>query len=107
VVLLLERAYVSRMLAMGEHGGDEGFTWFGLSECNNLRPLKNMSCITVYCSSVGLALGCLGFSLSILMSIIVFYSSRLQRLHCDLGPDRWPQGGWILYHRGTIARSSQ
>jgi hypothetical protein len=32
----------------------------------------------------------LGFNLSILTSAATFYSSRLQRLHCDLGPDRWP-----------------
>jgi hypothetical protein len=79
---------------MGEHGGDEGFMWFRLPERNTLRPQENESCIAVCCSSIGLALGCLGFSLSILTSTIAFYSSRLQRLHYDLGPDSCPQCGW-------------
>jgi hypothetical protein len=70
------------MLAMGEHGGDEGFTWFRPSECNNIRPRENDSCIVVCSSSIGLTLGCLGFSLSILTSVAIIYSSRLQWLHC-------------------------
>jgi hypothetical protein len=78
------------MLAMEEHDGDERFMWFEPPERNTLRPRENESCITVCCSSVGLALGCPGFSLSILMSIATFYIIRLQWLHCDLGPDRWP-----------------
>jgi hypothetical protein len=77
VVLLLERAYVSRMLAMGEHGGDERFMWFGPLEHNTIRPRENESYIVMCCSSVGLALGCPGFSLSILTSAAFFYSTRL------------------------------
>jgi hypothetical protein len=80
---------------MEKHGGDEGFTWFGPPERYTLRPRENGGCIAVYCSSVGLALDGLGFSLSILTSVAAFYSSRLQRLHYDLGLNRWPQGGWI------------
>jgi hypothetical protein len=60
VILLLKRAYVSRMLDIGKHGGDEWFTWFELSERNSLRPQENMSCITASYSNVGLALGVLG-----------------------------------------------
>jgi hypothetical protein len=82
------------MLAMGEHGGDEEFMWFRPPERNTLRPRENGSFIAVCCSSVGLALGCLGFSLSILTSVAAFYGSRLHRLDRDLGYDRWPQGGW-------------
>jgi hypothetical protein len=82
------------MLAMGEHDGDKRFTWFGPPECNTLYPWENESYIAVCCSSVGLALGCPGFSLSILTSTAAFYSSRQKRLHYDLGPDRWPQSGW-------------
>jgi hypothetical protein len=102
VVLLLERVYVSRMLAIWKHGGDKRFTLFGPPERNTLRPWENGSCITVCCSNVGLALGCPGFRLSILTFATAFYSTRPQRLHCDLGPDRWPQGG---YHSDTLARS--
>jgi hypothetical protein len=82
------------MLTIGEHGGDERFTWFGSSERNTLRPRENESCIAVCCSSVGLALGCPEFGLPILTSVAALYSTRLQWLHCDLGPDRWPQSGW-------------
>jgi hypothetical protein len=82
------------MLAMGEYGGDERVTWFKLSEHNTLCPRENESYIAVRYSSVGLALGCLEFGLSILTSTTTFYSTRLQRLHSDLGPNRWPQGGW-------------
>jgi hypothetical protein len=57
MVLLLERIYVSRMLAMGEHGRDERFTWFGPPKYNTLRPWEDESYITVCCSSVDLALG--------------------------------------------------
>jgi hypothetical protein len=78
------------MLAMGEHGGDERFTWFGPSERNTLCLRENESCILMCCSSVGLALGFPGFSLSILTSAATFYSSRLQQLHCALGSDKWP-----------------
>jgi hypothetical protein len=78
------------MLAMRKYGGDEGFTWFRPPERNTLRPRENESYITVCCSSVGLALGCPGLSLSILTSTTTFYSSGLQWLHCDLGLDRWP-----------------
>jgi hypothetical protein len=76
------------MLAMVEHGGDERFMWFGLPERNTLCPQDNGLCIVVCCSSVGLALGCLGFSLSILTSAVTFYSTSLQLLYSDLGPDR-------------------
>jgi hypothetical protein len=62
------------MLAMVEHGGDERFMWFGLPERNTLCPRD-------------LALGCLGFSLSILTSAATFYSTSLQWLYSDLGPD--------------------
>jgi hypothetical protein len=65
------------MLAMGKHDGDEGFTWFEPPERNILRPQENESYITVCCSSIGLALGCLGFSLSILTFVVAFYRSRL------------------------------
>jgi hypothetical protein len=82
------------MLAMGEHGGDRRFMWFGPPERNTLRPRENGSCIIVCCSSVGLALGYPEFGLRILTSVVAFYSTRLQRLHYDLRPDRWPQGGW-------------
>jgi hypothetical protein len=78
------------MLAIGEHGEDERFMWFELSDRNTLHPQENESCIVVYCSSVGLALGCPMFRLSILTSVATFYTTRLQRLHYDLGPDRWP-----------------
>jgi hypothetical protein len=45
------------MLAMGEHGGDEGFLSFRPPERKTLRPQENGSCIAVCCSCVGLALG--------------------------------------------------
>jgi hypothetical protein len=92
---------------MGEHGGDEGFLSFRPPERKTLRPQENGSCIAVCCSCVGLALGCHGFSLSILTSAATFYSSSLQWLHCDLEPDRWPQVVGLPYRRGTLARSSQ
>jgi hypothetical protein len=63
---------------MGEHGADEGFLWIRLLECNTLHPRENGSCIVVCYSSIGLALGYLGFSLIILTSAAAFYSSRLQ-----------------------------
>jgi hypothetical protein len=94
VVILLERAYVSRMLAMGEHDEDERFTWFRPPERNTIRPRKNESCIAVCCLSIGLTLGCPGFSLSILTSVAAFYSSRLHRLHCDIEP-RHVALGWL------------
>jgi hypothetical protein len=94
VVILLERAYVSQMLTMGEHGGNEGFTWFGPAERNILCPRENGGYIALCCSSVSLALGVLGSVPPILTSVVAFYSTRLQRLHCDIRPDRWPQGGW-------------
>jgi hypothetical protein len=75
---------------MGEHGGDERFTWFGPLERNTLRPRENESCIVACCSSVGLALGCPQFGLPILTSAAAFYSTRVHRLHYDLGPNRWP-----------------
>jgi hypothetical protein len=78
------------MLAMGEHGRDRRFTWFKPSECNTLRPRENESCIAVCCSSIGLALGCPEVGLSILTFTVAFYITRLQRLHCDLRPDRCP-----------------
>jgi hypothetical protein len=81
------------MLAMGEHGGDRRFTWFRPLECNTLRPRENENCIVVCCSSTGLALGCLESGLRILKFVAAFYSTRLQRLHCVLGPDRWLQAG--------------
>jgi hypothetical protein len=59
-----------------------------MPERNTLRLWENGSCIAVCYSSVGLALGYSGFSLSILTSVATFYSTRLQRLQCDLGPDR-------------------
>jgi hypothetical protein len=68
------------MLAMGLHDGDEGFTWFGPPERNTLRPRENGSCIIVCSSSVGLALGYLGFNLIILTSTTTLYSSRPQRV---------------------------
>jgi hypothetical protein len=64
------------------------FTLFRPSEHNTLRPQENGSCITVCYSSIGLALVCPEFGLSIPMSTVIFYSTRLQWLHCDLGPDR-------------------
>jgi hypothetical protein len=45
VVLLLERAQVAQMLAMGEHSRDARFTWLRPSEHNTLRPRENGSCI--------------------------------------------------------------
>jgi hypothetical protein len=66
------------MLAMGEHGGDKRFMWFGPLERNTLCTWENESYIVVYCSSVGLALGCPEFSLSILTSAATFYSTRLK-----------------------------
>jgi hypothetical protein len=45
MVLLLERAPVTQMLAMGEHSRDGRFTWFGLPKRNSLRPRENVSCI--------------------------------------------------------------
>jgi hypothetical protein len=83
-----------------EHGGDKRFTWFRPPERNTLCTWENESCIIVCCSSVGLALGCPEFSLSILTSTATFYSIRLKRLHCDLGPDRWPQGSWTPIPQG-------
>jgi hypothetical protein len=83
------------MLDMGEHGGDEGFTWFGPSERNTRRPRENKSYIAVCCSSIGLALGVLGLVPPIMAFDVEFYSTRLQHLHCDLRPDWWLQGGWI------------
>jgi hypothetical protein len=64
------------MLAMGEHGGDERFKWLEPPERNTLCPRENGSCIIVCCSSISLALACPGFSLSILTSIVAFYSTR-------------------------------
>jgi hypothetical protein len=87
VVLLLERAYVTQMLAMGEHGGDERFMWFGPPKRNTIRPRENESYIDVCYSSVGLVLSCHEFGLSILTSVVAFYSTRPLRLHCDPGPD--------------------
>jgi hypothetical protein len=82
------------MLVVGEHSGDERFMWFGPPERNTLHLWENGSCIAVCCSSVCLALGFPEFGLSILTSVAAFYSTRLQWLHCDLGSDKWPQGGW-------------
>jgi hypothetical protein len=82
------------MLAMGEHGGDKGFTWFRLPERNTLRPRENESCIAVCCSSIGLALVVFGSVPPILTSAVAFYSTRLQWLHCDLRADKWSQSGW-------------
>jgi hypothetical protein len=79
---------------MAEHGGDEGFTWFRPPECNTLRPRKNGSCIALCCSSIGLTLGVLGSVPPIMVSVVAFYSTRMQRLHCDLRPDWWTHGGW-------------
>jgi hypothetical protein len=45
VVLLLERAQVAQMLAMGEHSGDERFAWLRPLEHNTLHPRENGSCI--------------------------------------------------------------
>jgi hypothetical protein len=42
------------MLAMGGHGGDEGFTWFVSLERNTLRPRENESCVAVCYLSIGL-----------------------------------------------------
>jgi hypothetical protein len=81
------------MLAIEEHGGDEGFTLFGPLKRNTLCPRENGSCITVCSSSAGLTLDCLGLNLSILTSVAAFYSKRTLRLHCGIGPDMWPQGG--------------
>jgi hypothetical protein len=82
------------MLAMGEHGGDERFMWFGQPKRNTLRQRENESCIAVCYSSVGLVLSCPEFGMSILTSVVAFYSTRPLRLYCDLGPNRWSQGGW-------------
>jgi hypothetical protein len=68
------------MLAVGEHSGDKRFMWFRLPKRNALHPRENGSCIAVCCSSVGLALRCPEFGLSILTSVATFYSTRLQRL---------------------------
>jgi hypothetical protein len=66
------------MLAMEEYGEDERFTWFGPPERNTLRRRENESCIAVCYSSIGLALGCIGFSPHILTSTAAFYNIRLQ-----------------------------
>jgi hypothetical protein len=78
---------------MEEHDGDKRFTWFEPPEHHTLHLRENRSCITVRWPSVGLALGCPRLSLSILTSVAAIYSTRLQLLHCDLGPDRWLQDG--------------
>jgi hypothetical protein len=60
------------MLAMGEHGGDRRFMWFGPPERNTLHPQENESYITVCCSSVGLALHCPKFHMRILTFVAAF-----------------------------------
>jgi hypothetical protein len=60
--------------------------------------LTSMRDFVLYCcwesKSLSRVFSCPRFSLSILMSTVVFYSTRQLQLHCDLGPDRWPQGDW-------------
>jgi hypothetical protein len=53
---LLERAWLAQDVSYEGTWWIRGFTWFGPSECNTLRPWENRSCIAVCCSSVGLAL---------------------------------------------------
>jgi hypothetical protein len=61
----------------------------------------------LYCSSVGFFSWLPWVALSVLAPAVAFYSTRLLRSHCVPGPDRWPQGSWILYHGGTLARNIQ
>jgi hypothetical protein len=62
VVFLLERAWFTQGVSYEGTRWTQEFTWFGPPERNTLYPRENERCITVCCSSIGLALLILTFA---------------------------------------------
>jgi hypothetical protein len=72
---------------MDEQGGHEDL--YGSGHRSAIPYVHGRCCIVVCVWALFRA------ELNLYDSIVypTFYSSRSWQLHCDLGPDRWPQGG--------------